>query len=71
MWIRHNLPHESGYYLTVHEMDGRNLYKAFWFDTNNLKWNFRFEPNVKAFWNVRHDYYVPCQMQEGVDPYRD
>lgn len=43
----------------------RYLFKAFvW---NGDKWCFRFDPDVIAYWNVPHDYYVPCQMQEGVE----
>lgn len=69
LWIKDTLPTESGYYLTYyynHEHQAM-MFKAFWFDVKTSNWVFdRFEPDVKAFWDVRHDYYVPCQTQQGI-----
>ncbi len=70
-WLS-GLPNESGYYLTVYHNHEQNadMLKAFWFDSKTKTWMFRFEPDVKAWWNVRHDYYVPCQQQK-VTRYND
>jgi hypothetical protein len=61
-------PSEIGYYMTfyLHEEKGY-LFKAF--SWNGKKWVFqRFDPNVIYYWNVRHDYYVPCEMQKDIGP---
>lgn len=67
-------PCENGYYLTYYynEEIGQNMFKAFWFNCAKKEWckprpDFPLE-GVKSWWNVRHDYYIPCQMQEGVAP---
>ena len=73
MWIDNkNLPKENGYYLTYYknteQNDVRFLYKAFYWRN---RWIFRFNPDVICYWNVKHDYYVPCQIQPDVDPLPD
>jgi hypothetical protein len=67
MWVS-NPPTEKGYYLTYYWNKDYNdhLYKAFWWDGRD--WIWRFIPDVKCYWNVRHDYYCPCQMQEVRHP---
>lgn len=67
MWIKETIPTKSGYYLTLHILEGKRYYKAFWFDITKQEWIFRYKPDVKYWWNVHHEYYVPCQMQEGVE----
>lgn len=69
-WIIDEQPTESGYYLTFYFNEEENdfFFKAFWFNVDKSKWIWRLDPDVKTWWNVRHDYYVPCQMQEGVAP---
>ncbi len=71
-WIESSsLPSESGYYLTVHELDGKYLFKAFWYSVDHTKWMFRYEPKVHLWWNKRFEFYAPCQLQEEVDPLPD
>lgn len=74
MWNKGEInPTESGYYLTYYYNHDINhkcyLYKAFWYDINN-GWELRFwkcnGTDIKWWWDVRHDYYVPCQTQSNV-----
>ena len=70
MWISNNTkPEVGGYYLTYYFNEEQNamMFKAFWYRPEQDKWLFRFDPDVKAWWNSRYDFYVPCQMQENVD----
>ena len=67
-WIDNGSPTESGYYLTVHELGGQYLFKAFWYSVLDSKWVFRYNPDVKLWWDKRFDYYVPCQTQDEVAP---
>ena len=66
MWISDSFPTESGYYLTVYFNHENSAWmrKAFWYDVEGAKWVFRFDPEVKCWWDVRYDHYAPCQMQE-------
>jgi hypothetical protein len=69
MWVT-DPPTEKGYYLTYYwnkDAGPNYLYKAFWWDGN--QWIWKFDPDVKCYWNVRHDYYCPCQTQEVSHPY--
>lgn len=73
MWIDANKPpEEGGYYLTYYrnteKPEVRFFYKAFWYSTDEKKWLFRFDPDVICYWDVRYDFYVPCQLQDNVDP---
>jgi hypothetical protein len=65
-WLTDSLPTKSGYYLTVHIRNNETYMKAFWYSVEQKKWSFRYEPNVKCWWNKRFDYYAPCQLQDDV-----
>ena len=56
-WVKDKEPEASGYYLTY-----------YYNKEKESKWKYRFDPDVKCWWNVRHDYYIPCEMQANVDP---
>lgn len=69
-WISNDIkPELSGYYMTLYynEEQKHDMFKAFWYDTQTSKWIFRFDPDVKAWWNVRHEYYVPCQYDMKIE----
>jgi hypothetical protein len=64
-------PDESGYYLTLHyyKETQENMVKAFWYSTKDSRWYYpNYEPQVICWWNVGHDYYMPCQLQDDVEP---
>jgi hypothetical protein len=65
-WLRYpeNKPIEAGYYGTIYwnEEQKRTLWKAFWYSPDK-GWQFRFVPKVLVYYNVRFDFYVPCQIQ--------
>lgn len=71
-WIENDTPKVAGYYLTIYwnEEKQDHLFKAFWYSPT-YGWMFqRFVPKVIAYWDVRHEYYCPCQMQPDVSPYK-
>jgi hypothetical protein len=62
-------PSQPGYYLTVY-VDRRTktrLYKAFWWDGSNWTFWYGNPPDVICWYDVRHEFYVPCQTQENVE----
>lgn len=73
-------PTDSGYYYTVHVMNGQRLYKAIWWSSETNKWvhwrpaEYRagVSPDVLVFVvESRTDYYCPCMIgvQENLEHY--
>lgn len=57
-----NKPTEAGYHYCFYwNTEQQNFYcKCFWWNPNEDRWLWRFEPNVIAFIDVKHQYYCPC-----------
>lgn len=63
-----NPPTKSGYYLTAHysKQHRCHLLKSFWYNVEKSEWMFRYNPDVKIWYNRCFEFYVPCETQDDV-----